>query len=118
VERIDDFLLQVQDALAQYWFLRESTVAEQTDQTVTVHLTVRPGLFVQGFLSEHSGRLSLALVSGRERVYGWDRRGGEWHLHPYDDVTRHELLEEDVSTYTLLRFMARVEEILLENELI
>ncbi len=118
MEQIDGLLIQAQDALGQYWFLEEFVVAERTDTTITVHFPIRSGLFVQGFLSERSGRLSLALVSSRERVYGWDRRDDEWHLHPYDDVTRHEPLKEDVSMYTLLRFMARVEEILLENELV
>jgi hypothetical protein len=47
-----------------------------------VRLIIGESLFVQAFLSEATGRFSLALIQGRERLYGRDREGGVWHLHP------------------------------------
>lgn len=41
-----------------------------------------------------------------------------WHLHPYDAVERHESLSQGLGPKPLLRFLARVEELLLEHDLL
>ena len=59
---IDHLLLEAKEAQGDFWFVRALTVVERTNATVTVHLSLTPDLWVQLFLSERSGRFSLALV--------------------------------------------------------
>ena len=42
---------------------------------------MRPALFVQVFCSQHSGRLSFALVGTSGRLYGREREHGLWQRH-------------------------------------
>ena len=70
------------------------------------------------YRSELSGRFSFALVDPPGRLYGRNRERGVWHRHPFDDPEQHEPTPEGMSPRPLLQFMAEVEEIILENELI
>ncbi len=79
---------------------------------------IRPGLFVQMFYGEKSGSLYLALIEGERRLFGMDRESGEWHLHPYGTVERHEPLQPGLEPKPLLTFLAQVEDLLLEHDLL
>lgn len=48
-------------------------------------------------------------------MFGIDREAGEWHVHPYEAVERHRPLPEGLDLKPLLKFLARVEELLLEH---
>jgi hypothetical protein len=63
-------------------------------------------------------RVWLALIEGGQRIFGVDREGGEWHLHPYNTPDKHEPLPEGLEPRPLLRFLARVEDLLLEYDLL
>jgi hypothetical protein len=80
---IRDLVVEAQDTLEPFWFVRDAKIVEQTQATVTIHLTIGPELFVQAFPSESSERLSLALVGQVGRLYGRDRELGTWHRHPF-----------------------------------
>mgnify|MGYP003380877302 CR=1 FL=1 len=60
----------------------------------------------------------LALIEGERRLFGIDRESGEWHLHPYGAVERHEPLPQGLEPKPLLEFLARVEDLLLEHDLL
>lgn len=60
----------------------------------------------------------FALIERRQRIFGIDREGGEWHLHPYDTPDKHELLPEGLEPKPLLKFLARVEDLLLQYDLL
>jgi len=91
---------------------------ERTDFTLSLRLHIRPALFVQAFLGELSGSLYLALIEGGQRIFGVDREGGGWHLHPYDAPDKHEPLPEGLEPKPLPKFLARVEDLLLEYGLL
>ena len=74
--------------------------------------------FVQAFIGEITGSLYFALIEGRYRIFGMDRESGEWHDHPFGTPEKHENLEEGLDPKPLLKFLSRVEEILLEENLI
>lgn len=100
------------------WFVRSLEEIERTDLTLSLRLYIRPELFVQAFLGERSDSLYFALVEGRRRILGIDREGGEWHLHPFDSPDEHEPLSEGLAPKPLLSFLAKVEDLLLQHELL
>ena len=106
------------EALDRVWFVQSISHLEQTDITLALRLTIRSELFVQLFFGEYSGSLYLALIEGGRRVFGIDREGGEWHLHPFNDVEKHEPLSEGLEPKPLLTFLGRVEALLFEYELL
>ena len=115
---IRDLILEAQDTLDRFWFVRDVNIVEQTQATVTVHLTIGADLFVQAFLSESSQRLSFVLVGQSGRLYGRDREHGMWHRHPFGQPEQHEPTPEGMSVQPLTQFMAEVEKILVEHDLL
>ena len=110
--------LEAQEALERAWFVQSLEEIERTDLTLSLRLHIRPALFVQGFLGQSSGSLYLALIEGGRRIFGIDRESGEWHLHPYDAPDDHEPLPEGLGPRPLLTFLARVEDLLLQYDLL
>ncbi len=115
---IDKLLIEASTASERFWFVQNFAVAERTDATITLHFDVSSGLFVQIFFSERSGRLSFALVGSSGRLYGRDREYGVWHRHPFGQADQHEPTPEGMSSQPILQFMAEVEEILVDHDLI
>ena len=75
---IDDLLIELEESEWRFWFIQRSEI-ERTDEAIRLRLIISTTLFIQVFLSEATGRFSLALIQGRERLYGRDREGGMWH---------------------------------------
>ena len=86
--------------------------------TVTLHFIIGIDLFIQVFYSKRSDRLSLALVGSSGRLYGRDKEYGYWHLHPFGQSEQHVPTAEGLSSQPIHQFLAEVEIILIENELI
>ena len=110
--------LEAQEALERVWFVQSLEETERTDLTLSLRLHIRPALFVQAFLGESSGSLYFALIEGGRRIFGIDREGGEWHLHPYDSPDKHAPLPESLGPRPLLEFLTRVEDLLLQHDLL
>lgn len=113
-----DLQLEAQQALDRVWFVQSLEEIERTDLTLSLRLYVRPELFVQAFLGERSGSLYFALIEGGRRIFGIDREGDEWHLHPYDTPDQHESWSAGLGPKPLLTFLAQVEELLLQHDLL
>lgn len=117
-DRLLEIRHEAEEAFDSLWFIGGITEIERTDITLSVRLHIRPGLFVQVFLGTKSNSPYLALIEGERRRFGIDRESGEWHLHPYDAVERHELLPQGLEPKPLLRFLARVEDLLTKYDLL
>jgi hypothetical protein len=115
---IDELLIEALAAKDRFWFIQTFKMVEQTDSTITLHFIIGPELFVQVFFSQHSGRLSFALVGTSGRLYGRDREHGLWHRHPFGQPDQHEITPEGISPQPISQFLTEVEEILVENDLI
>jgi len=115
---IDDLFSEAREARDRFWFVQDLNIIEQTNATVTLHLTIGSDLFVQAFLSQSSQRLSFALIGPSGRLYGRDHEHGKWHRHPLSGPEQHESTPEGMSARPFTQFMAEVEEILVEHELI
>lgn len=114
----DDLPFEAQEALEKSWFVQSLKEIERTDLTLSLRLYVRPGLFVHAFMGEWTGSLYFALIEGERRIFGIDREAGEWHIHPYQAPHTHEPLPEGLGPKPLLKFLARVEELLLQHDLL
>lgn len=106
------------EALENIWFVQSVEETERTDRTLSLRLYIRPGLFIQSFLGERSNTLYFSLIDGQQRIFGIDRVGDQWHQHPFAEPTRHEPLIEPMEPKPLLRFLAKVEELLLQEDLL
>ncbi len=118
MHKTSDLLVVAQEAFQKVWFVQALDVFERTDQTLSIRLTIKTGLFVQAFMGEITGSLYFALIEGRQRIFGVDRESGEWHEHPFGTPEKHRPLEEGLEPKPLLKFLAKVEEIVLEDNLI
>lgn len=109
---------EAREALADIWFVQRLEELERTDLTISLRLYIHPDLFVQAFLGEQSGSLYFALVESGRRIFGIDREAEHWHLHPYDNPSNHKPLPEGLGPQPLLSFLTRVENLLLEHNLL
>jgi hypothetical protein len=116
--KMSDLLLELYEAMSCSWFIQRISKQDQTDDAIKVRLEIGADLFVQVFLSEATGRVSFALIQGSDRIYGLDCEQGVWHCHPYGTAETHEPVSGDVSVLPLAQFLAEVEEILVENDLL
>jgi len=113
-----DLHLEAREALDTIWFVRSLEDIKHIDLVLSLRLTIRPELFVQAFPGERTGSLYFALVEGTHWIFGIDRHGGEWHLHPFDAPDEHEFLSEGLGPRPLLSFLAKVEDLLLQHDLL
>lgn len=109
---------EAREALEKFWFISSLDETERTDITLSLRLHIRHDLFVQVFFGEKSGSLYMALIEGGRRLFGIDREASVWHLHPFEAVEKHEPLVESLEPKPLLKFLARVEVLLLEHNLL
>lgn len=114
----ESLLAESQEAIEQFWFVQSIEITEQTDRALSLRLHIRVDLFVQAFVGDVSGSLYFALIEDRQRLFGIDRQYGEWHMHPYGASHKHAPLEQSLEPKPLLKFLKRVEELLLEYDLL
>ena len=118
MDKTADLWAEAQEALVRVWFVQSVEETERTDHTLSVRLLIRSDLFVQAFVGELSQSLYFALIQNGRRIFGIDRAAGEWHVHPFGSPHWHEALAEDLEPKPLLKFLARVEELLLAHEML
>lgn len=66
---------------------------DQTDYAVSLRLLIDREIYIQIYANETSDKLNLALVMRGNRIYGFDREGGLYHLHPFMDSHQHLLAD-------------------------
>lgn len=113
-----DIRLQAQEALDKVWFIQSAQETERTDVTLSLRLFIRPSLFVHVFAGDETGAIYLALILNDQRIFGIDRVNGKWHTHPYDAPEDHLPMPEGLGPKPLLKFLASVEDLLIEHALL
>lgn len=109
---------EAEEVLQRVWFVQSIDEIERTDITLSLRLHIRPGLFVHAFAGERTGSLYFALIEGNRRIFGIDCEGGEWHQHSFEAPDTHEPLAEGLTPKPLLTFLAQVESLLIEHDLL
>jgi len=89
-----------------------------TKNTVKVRLIIRENLYIDLYFNQRYGTTNYALILDDDRIYGRDCYDGNWHLHPYDDPSKHDTSEEGKKILSIERFVDEVEEILVNLRLL
>jgi hypothetical protein len=115
---IDDLYAEALEAVHRVWFVQSVKSVDRTDSTISIRLIIGPDLFVHVLLGELTGSLYFALIERGQRIFGIDRHSGEWHMHPYDIPHQHVTFPEGLEPKPLLSFLSRVEDLLIQNDLL
>jgi hypothetical protein len=115
---ISELRFEAYDALEKFWFLQTLEETEHTDISLSLRLYIRAALFIQLFYGHRTGSLFFALIEEGERIFGMDREHDKWHLHPFGNPASHELITEDPGPRPLFKFLAMVESLLINRDLL
>ena len=115
---IDDLIVEAAQAKERFWFVQSLDIVERTASTITLRFIIGSSIIVQVFYSLRSGRFNFALIGDSGRLYGRDHEHGQWHRHPFAQPDQHEPTLEGMSPQPIHQFLAEVEVILVENDLI
>ena len=116
--RISDQIREIENAVRQYAFVRRVARVDETYYSIKYHLHIAPELFVQLYFNERSGTVGMVLVHRRQRIYGRDCEASRWHRHPVNDPTIHDTLPEGAQSVSVKEFLAEVQDILVNANLI
>lgn len=76
---------------------------DRTDNIVSLKLLIDNEVFIQIYGNVEKGKLNLALVFKKRRLYGYDSEGGQYHCHPFDDPDGHVFIDEKKSIQELIQ---------------
>ena len=62
---------------------------DRTDYAIKLRLSIDRDIFIQIYANENSDKFNLTLIMQGNRIYGFDREGGLYHLHPFLDTRQH-----------------------------
>ncbi len=113
-----DFLDQIAEAERRFWFITRISEMDETERAIKVRFEMLGNFVIQAFLSEATGRINFALIHSQQRLFGYDYEHGQWHRHPYAAAEQHVPVLEGLAPHPLIQFLAEVETILVENDLI
>jgi hypothetical protein len=80
-------------------------VRRLTPTSINLRLHVTTGGFIDVFYNEQTSTTVYALIRQGRRAFGADNTGG-WHVHPFDDPERHDLLPDAMQS---AEFVAKIE---------
>jgi len=84
---LDEILKETLSA-AQEFNLRTHFV-DRTKNTINLRIVINMEIFIQIYANEKKDKLNCALLFHDHRIYGHDKEGGEYHLHPFDNPDSH-----------------------------
>ncbi len=102
---LDEFQRQVHSVAAASPICDIPLVWRLTSTSIKLRIEIASGGFVDAFFNEQTGTTAFALIRRGVRVFGADNTGG-WHVHPFDDPTRHDPLADPM---TFGEFVAYIE---------
>ncbi len=118
MRELDTIRREAEEAAQRAWFVQTIEDRSRSDNTLSLRLVIHPGLFIQIFFGERSGSLYMALVDGKQRIFGVDREMGQWHVHPLHATEKHEALTDEYHQRPIWRFLRAVEDLILDHDLI
>ena len=112
-----EFHNQAKAEASRKWIMSYRTLV-LAKNTVKVRLSIRENLHVDLYFNQRYGTTNYALILDGERIYGRDCYGGNWHLHPYEDPSKHDMSENGKKSLSIEEFVDEVEEILVKMSLV
>ena len=70
---------------------------DRTAHTINLRIIVDQDIFIQIYANARKVKLNLALTLYGDRIYGHDKEGGTYHLHPFDTPAEHLITEKEKS---------------------
>ena len=70
---------------------------DQTAKTINLRIIIDREVFIQIYANIKKNKLNLALLLHGNRLYGADKEGGVYHLHPFSDPTTHVMVKTEKS---------------------
>jgi hypothetical protein len=116
--RISDRIREIENAARQCAFVRQMVKIDETYYSVKYRLHITQELFVQLYFNERSGTVGMVLVHHRQRIYGRDCEANRWHRHPANDPSLHDTSPEGARSVSVKEFLAEVQDILVNANLI
>jgi hypothetical protein len=117
LNNLSELRAEAYEALDSVWFIQSLEEVDHTDISLSLRLHIRQGLFVQLFYGNRSDSLYFALIENDRRIFGIDRERNQWHMHPFETPDAHLPLGYTLEPKPLLTFLAKVEALLLANDL-
>lgn len=118
MQNLAEYRLEAFEALDSFWFIQAVEEIDRTDVTLSLRLHIRTGLFVQVFVGEITGAISLALIEHDARIFGLDYHRGRWHVHPFSQPAAHLPFDKPLMPTPLHSFLLMVRDLLLEHDLL
>jgi len=66
---------------------------DRTAHTINLRIIIDQEIFVQIYANTKKDKLNLALILRGNRIYGYDKEGGTYHLHPFHNPDEHIMTE-------------------------
>ena len=103
---LEEFEREVYDTTTASSICGIPVVRRQTPSFLNLRVPIGMDQFIDAFFNEVTGTVAFAPVESERRIFGADNTG-DWHLHPFEDPSRHDPLP---SAMSFREFVAAVEE--------
>jgi hypothetical protein len=103
--KIYEFFIEALIAARTSTICSSPFMVRQTPTSLKIRIAIADDEFLDLFHNAETGRTDYALIRGNQRIYGADNAGG-WHIHPFEDPSRHEPLDGPMS---ILEFIQTIE---------
>ncbi|GAB6274999.1 MAG: hypothetical protein STSR0004_18640 [Peptococcaceae bacterium] len=114
---IIEFHDQAKTQASRKWITGYKTLV-LAKNAIKVRLTIRENLYIDLYFNQRYGTINYTLILENERIYGRDCYEGKWHLHPYDEPSKHDLSENGKKNLSIENFVNEAEEILTKLNLL
>ena len=95
-----------------------SRISNPRPTTLLCACTLRQDSSFRRFLGKQSGSLYFAVIKDEQRIFGIDREDDTWHIHPYGESGQHEPLPQGLEPKPLLKFLAKVEQLIMDHNIL
>jgi len=117
-ETVDAWEKEIAVAAGSFSFVQAVRIVDKNPVALKVRLVIGPDFFVQIYVNVETGTQNFVLVLGRQRLYGRDCVGGNWHRHKYEEPEAHDFSPEGTRPITASEFLAEVREVVEEARLL
>lgn len=70
---------------------------DRTAHTINLRILVDQEIFIQIYANTKKEKLNIALILHGDRIYGHDKEGGTYHLHPFHNPSEHVMTNKEKS---------------------
>jgi hypothetical protein len=74
----------------------EPSIVVAGEETIRIRIDLFTGGWIDVFYNQRTQTTAYVLIRNEKRIFGADNTGG-WHIHPFDDPSRHDPLATPLS---------------------